>query len=210
MNPMILPEPGSICRAAPTPELERMLETTAARHARLCPRQVLGVQMARLAGQVLGLALPQSDKRLYAIVETDGCTVDGIAVAANCWPGRRTMRIEDYGKVAATFVDTHTGRVARLAARPGIRERARAFAPEVLDPWQAMLRGYQRMRPAELFTVQAVTLRLSPEDLRGAPGRRSTCARCGEEIMNAREVEVAGEIVCRACAGEAYYVSPGR
>jgi formylmethanofuran dehydrogenase subunit E len=77
-----------------------------------------GVQMGRLAAELLGLDLPQSDKRLLTIVETDGCFTTGLSVATNCWVGRRTMRVEDYGKVAATFVDTARGHGAPRCTWP--------------------------------------------------------------------------------------------
>ncbi len=35
--------------------------------------------MALLAGELLDLELPRTDKRLLVIAETDGCTVDGIS-----------------------------------------------------------------------------------------------------------------------------------
>ncbi|MCZ7672117.1 MAG: formylmethanofuran dehydrogenase subunit E family protein [Chloroflexi bacterium] len=41
-------------------------------------------------------------------METDGCGADGVAVAADCHVGRRTLRVVDYGKMAATFVDVQT------------------------------------------------------------------------------------------------------
>src|SRR3990172_10577507 len=86
--------------------LDKILRTSAALHHHLCPRQVIGVRMGLYAGEILNLDLPQTEKRLLTIMETDGCASDGVAVATNCWVGRRTMRVEDYGKVAATFVDT--------------------------------------------------------------------------------------------------------
>jgi formylmethanofuran dehydrogenase subunit E len=99
--------------------LDQLLAESAALHHHLCPRQVLGVQMGRLVAHLLDLDLPQSDKRLLTIVETDGCFTSGLSVATNCWVGRRTMRVEDYGKVAATFVDTATGQAIRIA--PSLR-----------------------------------------------------------------------------------------
>ncbi len=104
-------------RETSLPSLQELLQATAARHYHLCPRQVLGVRMGMLAAQLLHLDLPQTDKRLLTIVETDGCFIDGIAVATGCWVGRRTLRIEDYGKVAATFVDTQTEQAIRLTPR---------------------------------------------------------------------------------------------
>src|SRR5512142_1649492 len=98
--------------------LASLLEESASLHHHLCPRQVLGVRMGMLAGEILGLDLPQKDKRLLAIAETDGCAVDGISVSTGCWVGRRTLRIEDYGKVAATCVDTATGRAVRIWPQP--------------------------------------------------------------------------------------------
>ena len=50
--------------------LDELLTESAALHHHLCPRQVLGVQMGRLAATLLDLDLPQSDKRLLIIVET--------------------------------------------------------------------------------------------------------------------------------------------
>jgi len=187
------------------PTLKELLDQTTAMHRHLCPRQVLGVRMGLYAGELLGLALPQSDKRLYTIVETDGCAADGIAVATNCWVGRRTMRIEDFGKVAATFVDTETGQALRLVPRPDVRGRARDYAPQAPSKWEAQLIGYQLMPAAELFDVREVVLRTPVERLISRPGRKAICAVCGEEIMNEREVTRDGLVLCRACAGEGYY-----
>src|SRR5574341_409378 len=121
--------------------LSELLEASATLHHHLCPRQVLGVRLGMRAGELLGLDLPQADKRLLVIAETDGCGVDGISAATGCQVGRRTLRIEDYGKVAATFVDTLTGRAVRIAPRSGVRTLACAYAPEARNKWEAQLLG---------------------------------------------------------------------
>jgi len=185
--------------------LTEMLEASAARHHHLCPRQVLGVRMGMFAGQVLGLNLPQSDKRLLTLVETDGCATDGIAVATNCWVGRRTMRVEDYGKVAATFVDTHTGQAIRIVPRRDVRRRACEYAPEARTKWDAQLLGYQRMPAEELLSAQAVQLTTPVDHIIGRAGCKVICASCGEEIMNEREVVREGMTLCKSCAGQSYY-----
>jgi formylmethanofuran dehydrogenase subunit E len=185
--------------------LRQLLDTTTAMHRHLCPRQVLGVRMGLYAGELLGLALPQADKRLYTIMETDGCAADGVAVAVNCWVGRRTMRIEDYGKVAATFVDTQTGVALRIVPRPSVRGDARAYAPQASNKWEAQLVGYQLMPYAELFDMREVVLHVPIEQIISRPGRKALCAACGEEIMNEREVKRDGVTLCRACAGESYF-----
>jgi formylmethanofuran dehydrogenase subunit E len=110
--------------------LNEFLQISAARQKELCPRQVLGVRMGLLSGKLLGLDLPQLDKRLLTIVETDGCTTDGLAAATGCAVGRRTMRIEDFGKVAATCIDTRTGLSVRIVPRRESRMVAREYAPE--------------------------------------------------------------------------------
>lgn len=187
--------------------LTELLEKSAALHRHLCPRQVLGVRMGMLAGTLLGLYLPQvhRNKRLLTVVETDGCASDGIAIATNCWVGRRTLRIEDYGKVAATFVDTKTELAVRIVPHHEVRQRAFNFAPEARNKWEAQLLGYQRMPDDLLLSFAYVDLVVPVEQLVSRPGMKAICAHCGEEIMNEREVHQAGMTLCRACAGPAYY-----
>ncbi len=187
------------------PTLTDLLNTSAALHHHLCPRQVIGVRMSLHAGQLLGLSLPQADKRLFVIAETDGCAADGLSVGANCWVGRRTMRVEDYGKVAATFVDTRTERALRLVPRPSARDQASAWAPEAANLWEAQLLGYQRLPAEEMFDVQPVQLRTPIGRIISHPRHKVLCAWCGEEIRNEREIVRPDGPVCRACAGDAYY-----
>ncbi len=187
------------------PSLPELLHATAIRHAHLCPRQVLGVRMGLLAAHRLSLDLPRVDKRLLTIVETDGCFADGIAVATGCWVGRRTLRIEDYGKVAATFVDTLTGHAVRITPRLAARDLAARYAPEAANGWEAYLLGYQRIPDDELLTVQDVQLIASIQSIISTPEAKTTCGVCGEEIFNEREVIRDGVVVCRSCAGERYY-----
>lgn len=187
--------------------LEQLLATSGAWHKKLCPRQVLGVRMGMLAGELLDLDLPQSDKRLLVIVETDGCATDGISAATGCWVGHRTMRVEDLGKVAATFVDTATERAIRIVPRLEARTLAREYAPEAKKRWQAQLVGYQRMPYDLLLAWQDVTLTTPVEALVGCAGVHVICEMCQEEIINGREVVHEGSILCRTCAGQAYYRS---
>src|SRR6266508_7002086 len=109
--------------------LELILRESAKRHKHLCPRQVLGARMSLLAGDMLNLELPQSDKRLLVIAETDGCTVDGIIAASGCHVGGRTLRILDFGKVAATFIDTRTEESIRIVPRKEARALSGDYAP---------------------------------------------------------------------------------
>jgi formylmethanofuran dehydrogenase subunit E len=157
------------------------------------------------AAELLNLDLPQSDKRLFAFVETDGCFADGISVATGCWLGHRTLRPVDYGKVASTFVDTHTGQAIRISPTPHARDQACRYAPNAPDPWHAQLTAYQVMPTSELLRVQQVTLTLSMDAIISQPGLRVTCVCCGEEVMNEREVHVDGRTLCRRCAGQDSY-----
>jgi formylmethanofuran dehydrogenase subunit E len=189
-----------------TLELQTCLDKAAALHHHLCPRQVLGVRTGMHAANLFSLSLPQTDKRLFAFVETDGCFADGVSVATGCWLGRRTMRLADYGKVAATFVDTATGRAIRVFPQPTARARALEYAPGEPDAWHSQLVAYRVMPAPELLRVEEVRLAVSLEEIISQPGLRVTCHACGEEIMNARELSENGQALCRRCAGrDSYY-----
>ena len=185
--------------------LAELLNRSASRHSHLCPRQVLGVRMALTGAQALGLDLPRKDKNLLVIAETDGCFLDGLEIAAGVSPGRRTLRIEDYGKIAATFIDVKTGDAIRLAPRLDVRSRALAYAPGESRHYFAQLMGYQVMPADELFSVTPVVLTTSVEDLVSRAGMRTSCAACGEEIINEREIMAGGEAYCRSCLGQTHY-----
>ncbi|MFQ5922932.1 MAG: FmdE family protein [Anaerolineales bacterium] len=184
---------------------DALLEHSARMHRHLCPRQVLGVRMGLLAGRILGLDLPQTGKRLITIVETDGCAADAVSVATNCWVGRRTLRVEDHGKVAATFADSESGEAVRIVPRRSARWLARKHAPEAMNKWQAYLLGYRQISSQELFKTRPVVLNDPLEWIISRPGMRIDCDACGEEIINERELAVNGHVLCRACAGESYY-----
>src|SRR5690606_22476833 len=131
-------------------QLDELLDKSAALHSHLCPRQVLGARIGLYAGALLRLELPQEDKRLYTFVETDGCFADGVSVATGCWLGRRTLRLVDYGKVAATFIDTDTGDALRIHPSADSRALAARYAPNGIGRWYAYLEGYQHMPTDEL------------------------------------------------------------
>ena len=161
--------------------------------------------MRLLAERWLELEVPRRDERLLAFVETDGCAADRVSAATGCWVGRRTLRVIDFGKVAATFVDTQTGCAVRIVPAPDSRTRAWAYAPNAQNTWQANLIGYQHMPDEELFVAQPVVLTIDLEELLSKPGYRINCEACGEEIINEREVIREGVVLCRSCAGERYF-----
>ncbi len=187
--------------------IQEFLEISASRHNRLCPRQVLGVRMGLLAGKILNLQLPQSDKSLFTIVECDGCGAGGIEVATGCSIDHRTLRVLDYGKLAATFINMKTRQAVRIVPKPGCRELAEQYIPGGANSWQSQLEAYQNMPDEVLLSVQPVQLTVSLEKIISKPGLRINCSLCGEEITNEREIYQNGAVLCQSCAGNSYYKS---
>jgi formylmethanofuran dehydrogenase subunit E len=185
--------------------LAPLLAASSARHSHLCPRQILGVRIGLAGGEALGLALPRQDKKLLIILESDGCFADGVEVATGCTVGHRTLRVADYGKIAATFIDVNRGTAIRIAPQLDARARAAVYAPNEPRHYFAQLQAYQIMPTAELLTMQEVSLTPPVATIVSRAGIRVACAGCGEEVINERESIVDGRSFCHACMGQGYY-----
>ncbi len=187
--------------------LSNLLELSSSRHTHLCPRQVLGVRMGLAGLDVLGVKAPVTKLTALVIIETDSCFADGIEVSTGATVGHRTLRVNDMGKIAATFVNVKTGHAVRISPALNVRQRAPIYAPHEKRHYFAQLEGYQVMPEQELFRFQEVILQPSLNAILSKPGMLVKCNNCGEEIINEREVYSNGATLCRACASQGYYLS---
>jgi formylmethanofuran dehydrogenase subunit E len=195
-------DPGNLADTAVAPFVPPLSRL----HRVLCPRQVLGVRTALLAGRTLGVPFPQPDKRVIALAEIDGCYTDGLLVASGCSVGHRTLRVMDFGKIAATFFDTKRGKAVRIWPRPEVRDAACTYARSSPSRWHAQREGYARMPEAELLACRPVDVAESlVRELLEAWEGRVMCAGCGEEILHRRQMMVDGVAWCRGCAGDGYF-----
>jgi len=181
-------------------------------HSHLCAGQVLGVRLAMLGLEKLGIEDPRGKdrKRLVTFVEIDRCATDAITLVTGCRLGKRALKFRDWGKMAATFVDlgikdVSTGRAIRIAAKESSKALARAMHPEIESKNQQQMLAYREMPEDDLFTKQWVKVELPAEEFPGYKGERIICAECGEGINFRREVVRNGRVLCKACSGERYY-----
>ena len=185
--------------------LSQYLELAAVAHGHLCAGQVLGVRLAMLGLQELGIEDPIAErKRIVTYVEIDRCVTDAVALVANCRLGKRALKFRDWGKVAATFCDLETGRAVRIAAKESSKQAASEMFPE-LPREEGQQKAYAQVPDDVLFSIEWVKVEIHPEDLPGFKGPRIVCALCGEGINFKREVVQDKRTLCRACAGEKYY-----
>jgi formylmethanofuran dehydrogenase subunit E len=176
-------------------------------HGHLCAGQVLGVRMAMLGLEKLGIDDPRGKdrKRIVTFVEIDRCATDAIGVVTGCRLGKRALKFRDWGKMAATFVDLESGKAIRIAAKESSKHLARSMHPEMESKNQQQMLAYREMSGDDLFQIQWVKVELPAEEFPGYKGERIVCAECGEGISFRREVQRGGRTLCRACAGEHYY-----
>lgn len=186
---------------------ESILQESVRVHGHLCPGQVLGVRMSLLGLREIGIDDPKGRdrKKIIVFVEMDRCATDAVQSVTGCSLGRRTMKFMDYGKMAATFVNLGTGKAVRVVAREDSRLRAKDLAVGIEDKYAAQTEAYKIMPEGELFDVMEVDVHIKPEDLPGRPLRRVRCEACGEHVQDMREIRKEASILCRACAGHAYY-----
>jgi formylmethanofuran dehydrogenase subunit E len=194
--------------------LDDYLREAEVAHGHLCAGQVLGVRLAMLGLEKLGIADPRGNKedrkRLVTFVEIDRCATDAISLVTGCRLGKRALKFRDWGKMAATFVDlgikdVRTGQAIRIAAKESSKALARSMHPEIESKNQQQMLAYREMEEDDLFTKQWVKVELPAEEFPGYKGERIVCSDCGEGVNFHRQVLRDGRVLCRACAGEQYY-----
>jgi formylmethanofuran dehydrogenase subunit E len=182
--------------------LDELLRKAEAAHGHLCAGQILGVRMALLGLERLGIADPRGAdrKRLVTYVEIDRCATDAIGLVTGCRLGKRALKFRDWGKMAATFVDLASGRGIRIVALDGSRELARYRYPHLESASRQQMQAYRELSNDELFREQRVRVAVGPMELPGYKGGRIVCPRCGEGVNFGRIAEVGGERLCLSCA----------
>ena len=200
-------------------ELDELLLEAERAHGHLCAGQILGVRMAMLALDRLGIRDPRKKhladgslnpdrKRPVVFVEIDRCATDAIGVVTGARVGKRALKLRDWGKMAASFVDLDAKlgpdlyKGLRVVALESSKGRAKELYPELEKNAQQM-KAYREMPDVDLFGEQWVAVPLPPSEFPGFRGERVTCARCGEGVNFDRWRDVDGQRLCLPCAGAA-------
>lgn len=185
-------------------------------HGHLCLGQALGLRIALAGMEWLGLEVSgqrRDHRNLITIVENDRCISDAISVVTGTRMGRRTLKLRDYGKMAATFglLDEETKsirRAVRVSVSDELDRRTAEFAAKTgLDPEadQTKIRAVLELPTGDFLDLNPVTVRLTQYELPGRPLRMVRCDSCGERVMDAKDLTKDGKVLCRSCAGGAYY-----
>lgn len=190
--------------------LDELLEECGRLHGHLCAGQLLGVRMALLGCRLVGLTDPRGAdrKKLIVWVEIDRCMADAVGAVTGVRLGRRSLKYFDYGKVAATFLNTETRQAVRVVALDESRALADERYPQIESKKERQFRAYREADEAELFRAERVEVEYGESDAPGRPRTRVTCAKCGEGVNDGREAAGAdGASLCRPCARGGYYKS---
>src|ERR1700689_1241675 len=163
--------------------LDDYLREAEGAHGHLCAGQVLGVRLAMLGLEKLGID-PRGNKEhrksVVTFVEIDRCATDAIAVVTGCRLGKRAIKFRDWGKMAATFVDlasplapqgdTPVYKAVRIAALESSKQRARDLYPQIENKNQQQMLAYREMANEDLFSEEWVSV---PIHAREMPGYKS-------------------------------------
>lgn len=175
------------------PTRDDLLDRCVEYHGHLCVGQALGVRLALKGMELIGTSNP---KQIIVVIENDRCIADAIQVVTGTRIGRRSAKLVNYGKMAASFINTETG----LAYRVNIRN----FPPGIASGKEAV-HSLLYLPDEELLAWKRVRVLLRPEDLPGRARRTANCARCGEKVFDGREVPSEAGPLCHSCAHGPYY-----
>jgi formylmethanofuran dehydrogenase subunit E len=169
-------------------------------HGDMCPGIVLGTRMTMIGMRELHMDPMVRNRNLIVYVEIDRCIADAIQAITGCSLGHRTLKYLPYGKFAATFVNLATQDAVRVSVLE--KKRTEKSGPEAMKEAGKILRDAPEN---ELFGVRKVRVMVPEGDLPGLPKHRARCSRCGEMILDDKEVVAEETIMCGNCSRGSYY-----
>ncbi|MFN2513532.1 MAG: FmdE family protein [Pyrinomonadaceae bacterium] len=189
--------------------LDDVLRDCETLHGHMCAGQLLGARMALLGCATIGLDDPKGAdrKKLIVWVEIDRCMADAVSAVTGARLGKRSLKYVDYGKVAATFLNTETKQAVRIVALESSRELADERHAHLANRSDRQFRTYREAMDSELFRMEDVEVQYSEFEAPGRPRSRVMCSQCGEGINDGREIRLTDDdrVVCRPCALGGYY-----
>jgi formylmethanofuran dehydrogenase subunit E len=165
-------------------------------HGHVCGGIIMGTKMTLAALKALGFDPRKKNKNLIVYVEIDRCMTDAVQAITGCSLGHRSLKHVDYGKFAATFVNLDT----KQALRATIKESFNSHGDV-----EEVAQKVAVMPDEELVVLQNVKVNIPETDMPGSPTQRAYCAKCGERVMDGREVKQGNLVLCRSCAHGKYY-----
>lgn len=177
--------------------LDVLLQKAKEFHGEICPGIVMGTRMTMAGLRELGMDPLTKNHDLIVYVEIDRCATDAIQAITGVSLGHRSLKHMNYGKFAATFIDTKTNKAVRVTALPK--------NPNQPKDMKEVAKMVGSVPEEELFRIQQVIVKIPPEDFPGFPTHKDKCSQCGEEIMDSKEVLVDGKTLCKNCAQGSYY-----
>jgi formylmethanofuran dehydrogenase subunit E len=183
-------------------DLDGLIAECCRLHGHICPGQLLGVRMATLGCQLVAIGAPRGvdRKELIIWVEIDRCVTDPISAVTGVRLGKRSLKYQDYGKVATTLMNFSEKLSVRIVAIDDSGELANALYPEIETKKERQMLTYRHADASSLFSVEQVLLELNELEMPGRPRKRIASTQCGEGINDGREMtDALNRIVCRPC-----------
>lgn len=154
---------------------------------------MLGVRLALKGMELIGTSDP---KQMIVFIENDRCIADAIQIVTGTRIGRRSAKLINYGKMAATFLNTETAVAYRINVWHVALDAAYS---------KDTIRRILDLPDAELLAWKRVKVPMKPEDFPGRPRRTVNCTRCGEKVFDGRDVSSDEGPLCPSCAHGSYY-----
>ncbi len=186
-------------------DFEVLLDKARAFHGDVCPGIVLGTRTTMAGMRELGLSPFEKNRGLIVYVEIDRCMADAIQAITGCSLGHRSLKCMNYGKFAATFVDTKTGNAVRIAVIDKDRQGPEKSGKGEKGGMKDAVKTLSEVPEKDLLIIRKVRVEIPDGDMPGMPKHRETCSVCGEKILDSKEMNVACKPVCKNCANGSYY-----
>ena len=174
-------------------DYDTLLDECITFHGHLCMGQVLGV---RVASKGLELVSPDLPRDLIVAVEIDRCLADAVLTVTGTRIGRRSLKLYNYGRMAASFLNCTTGKAYRV--------RAAYQGPQPGDDEKAM-RSILVLPDEEIVAWEEIELVFPESEMPGRPKRSVLCIICGEKIFDGKDRPGPDGPACAACLDGRYY-----
>lgn len=68
-----------------------------------------------------------------------------------------------------------------------------------------MVENLSKVPEEELLIIEEVKVDIGEHDIPGFPKYKAYCEKCGDRVLDRREVIIDGQTLCKACAEGPYY-----